>query len=112
MPLHSSRYRERGFNQAHEIARYAGASLGVRVDSRVLVRLRATKEQSGLSLEERKRNVRDVFGLAAPVPTGRIALLDDVVTTGSTAMAAVHALRDAGANDVELWAAARVEKLD
>jgi ComF family protein len=112
MPLHDLRYRERGFNQAQEIARYAAASLGVRVDSRVLVRAIATREQSGLSLEERKSNVREAFEVAGPVPTGRIALLDDVVTTGSTAGAAIRALRDAGAQDIELWAVARVERLD
>jgi ComF family protein len=112
MPLHASRYRERGFNQAQELARYAGASLGVRVESRVLARAHATKEQSGLSLEQRKHNVRGAFEVVWPVPSGRIALLDDVVTTGSTAMAAIHALRRAGAMEVELWAAARVEKLD
>lgn len=112
MPLHASRYRERGFNQAEEIARYAGASLDVRVDSCTLVRATATREQSGLTLEARKRNVRDAFKVVRPVPPGRIALLDDVVTTGSTAGAAIRALRDAGVREVELWAVARVEKLD
>jgi ComF family protein len=111
MPLHASRYRERGFNQAAEIARYAGASLGVRVESRVLVRSLATQEQSALSLEERRRNVRQAFEVVKPLPHGRIALLDDVVTTGSTAMAAIQALADAGAKEIELWAAARAVKL-
>ena len=111
MPLHASRYRERGFNQAAEIARYAGASLGVRVESRVLVRSLATQEQSGLSLEDRRRNVRQAFEVVKPLPYGRIALLDDVVTTGSTAMAAIQALTDAGAKEIELWAAARAVKL-
>jgi ComF family protein len=112
MPLHDLRYRERGFNQAAEIARHAGASLGVRVDSRVLVRRTATREQSGLSLQERTNNVRAAFEVVRPIPSGRIALLDDVVTTGSTAGAAIRALRDAGAEAVELWAVARVERLD
>jgi ComF family protein len=112
MPLHALRYRERGFNQAEEIARYAAASLGVRVDSRALVRAVETREQSGLSLEGRKRNVRHAFEVVGAVPKGRIALLDDVVTTGSTAGAAIQALRDAGAGEVELWAVARVERMD
>jgi ComF family protein len=110
MPLHFSRFRERGFNQAQQIAGYAGASLGVRVDSRSLVRALCTKEQSGLSLNERRDNVRGAFKVARPLPAGRIALVDDVVTTGSTAMAAVRALAEAGAKEIELWAAARVEK--
>jgi ComF family protein len=120
MPLHVGRYRERGFNQAHEIARFAVNSLNagrlstgpckVSVDSRLLVRASATREQSGLSLEERHKNVRGAFEVVAPVPRGRIALVDDVVTTGSTAMAAAHALLAAGAEEIELWAAARVER--
>jgi ComF family protein len=112
MPLHLARFRERGFNQAHEIARYAGAVLGVRVEAGVLVRHLATREQSGLTFEERCRNVRRAFEVMGAMPRGRIALLDDVVTTGSTAMAAAEALLEAGADEVELWAAARVEKDD
>jgi ComF family protein len=111
MPLHAARLRERGFNQAQEIARYAGASLGIRVEHRVLARTHATSEQSGLTLDERRRNVRGAFRVVRPLPVGRIALLDDVVTTGSTAMAAAGALAAAGAREIELWAVARVERL-
>ena len=110
MPLHVARLRERGFNQALEIARFAAASLGARVDSRILVRSVATREQSGLSLEARRKNVRGAFEVARPLPHERIALLDDVVTTGSTAMAAIDALKAAGARQIELWAIARVER--
>lgn len=113
MPLHIARYRERGFNQAEEIARYAARSCSaevppVKVETRVLVRPVATCEQSGLSLEERRRNVRGAFRVIRPVPKGRIALLDDVVTSGSTAAAAAQALLDAGADEVVLWAVAHV----
>ncbi len=110
MPLHVARLRERGFNQALEIARFAAASLGARVDSRSLVRRIATREQSGLSLQARRKNVRGAFEVVRPLPRGRIALLDDVVTTGSTAGAALDALREAGARQLELWAIARVER--
>ncbi len=109
MPLHLARLRERGFNQSLEIARFAAASLGARVDSQLLARRITTREQSGLSLESRRKNVRGAFEVVRPLPAGRIALLDDVVTTGSTAMAAIEALRDAGAREIELWAIARVE---
>ena len=110
MPLHLARLRERGFNQSLEIARFAAASLGARVQSQSLVRRIATREQSGLSLEARRKNVRGAFEVVQPLPAGRIALLDDVVTTGSTATAAIDALRAAGAREIELWAIARVEK--
>jgi ComF family protein len=110
MPLHLTRLRERGFNQSLEIARFAAARLGARVDSRSLVRRLATREQSGLALQARRKNVRGAFEVVRPLPYGRIALVDDVVTTGSTAMAAIDALRAAGARQIELWAIARVEK--
>jgi ComF family protein len=110
MPLHLARLRERGFNQALEIARFAAASLGIRIESGSLVRRIATQEQSGLTLAARRRNVQRAFEVVRPLPYGRIALLDDVVTTGSTATAAIEALVSAGAREIELWAIARVEK--
>jgi ComF family protein len=110
MPLHPSRYRARGFNQAQELARFAARSLGARVDARLLVRTIATHEQSGLSPQARRRNVRGAFEVARELPRGRIALVDDVVTTGSTARAAAQALAAAGADEIELWAIARVQK--
>lgn len=108
MPLHSLRYRERGFNQAHEIARFAGRRLKVAVDSRTVVRSVATREQSGLSLAERRRNVRGAFEAVRALKGKRVALVDDVLTTGSTALAAAQVLVDAGVQEIELWAVARV----
>jgi ComF family protein len=108
IPLHASRYRERGFNQSAEIARFAAAALGVGVDSRCLVRTRATLEQSSLSVAQRRTNVRGVFAAVQRINVQRVALVDDVLTTGSTALAAARALRESGVSEVELWAAARV----
>ncbi|MEP7242908.1 MAG: ComF family protein [Gammaproteobacteria bacterium] len=108
MPLHSARYRERGFNQAQEIARFAARRLGVAVDTRSLLRKVATQEQSGLSLAERRMNVRGAFEGARGLQGKRVALVDDVLTTGSTALAASTALLAAGVTEVELWAVARV----
>jgi ComF family protein len=113
MPLHIARFRERGFNQAEEIARYAArppstAVQPLKVHARLLARPAATREQSGLSLEERRHNVLGAFRVTGTVPRGRIALLDDVVTSGSTALAAAKALLEGGADEVELWAVARV----
>lgn len=108
VPLHPSRYRERGFNQAHEIARYLAALLRLRVDAKCLVRVLPTREQSGLSLVERTQNVRGAFALARPPSARRIALVDDVLTTGSTASEAARVLMEGGASELELWAAACV----
>jgi ComF family protein len=108
IPLHVQRYRERGFNQAQEIARFAAARLAVPVDARCLVRTVRTKEQSGLTLAQRRRNVRGAFSVSRAPDVQRIALVDDVLTTGSTAAAAVKALLDTGVAEVEIWAVARV----
>jgi ComF family protein len=108
VPLHAQRYRERGFNQAHELACFAAAHLGVAVDSGCLVRKLATLEQSGLPMTQRLNNVRGAFRVVRPVRAQRIALVDDVLTTGSTALAAAQALLAAGVMEVELWAVAHV----
>jgi ComF family protein len=108
IPLHVSRYRERGFNQAREIARFAAAALDLAVDARALVRKKPTIEQSSLSLARRRMNVRGAFAVVRPLAAKRVALLDDVLTTGSTALAAAEALHAGGVAEVELWAAARV----
>jgi ComF family protein len=107
VPLHAKRYRDRGFNQAAEIAEAAGRVLRVPVNARALTRRIATREQSGLSVRKRRRNVRDAFVLAHAIPAAHIALVDDVVTTGSTARAAAHALVERGVRQVEIWAAAQ-----
>jgi ComF family protein len=108
VPLHVSRYRSRGFNQAHELARYAGRRLGVPVNTSCLTRAIATREQSGLALEDRKLNVRHAFRANHHLSVNRVALVDDVLTTGSTAIEAATALTGAGVNKIELWVAAAV----
>jgi ComF family protein len=108
VPLHWERLRERGFNQARELAVFAGRRLRIRVASRALQRVRATQAQSGLPAAARVSNVRDCFAATGRFAAGlRIALVDDVVTTGNTALEAARCLREAGAEHVEIWAACR-----
>ena len=108
IPLHPLRYRERGFNQAHEIARYAAQLLRIPVGTQYVRRRVPTLEQSGLSLAQRRRNVRGAFEVMRPIEARSVALVDDVLTTGSTARAAAEALSNAGVRHVEVWAVARV----
>lgn len=108
LPLHSSRHRTRGFNQAQEIACFAGQQLGIPVETRLIARRFATTEQSALPLAERQRNVRGAFSALRQTSLNRVALVDDVVTSGSTAIEAAIALRNAGVREIELWAIAHV----
>lgn len=106
VPLHTSRKRERGFNQAELLAlglsrkvAKNGAAGGPRVETHCLRRTRPTPPQTGLSLQARKENVRNVFAVDKPERIrGRVAVLvDDVMTTGATLSACAGALKKAGA---------------
>jgi ComF family protein len=106
VPLHHSRRRARGFNQAHDLAR----ALGLPV-SRALRRVRATKPQTTLPAGQRHRNVRDAF--AATRAAGRLSgltvvIVDDVSTTGATLEACAVVLRQLGVREVRALTAARV----
>jgi len=101
--------RRRGYNQALVIARVVAHALDLPLDVYGLVRRCATSAQSDLPLAERRRNVRGAFAVRAGVSyrDQRIALVDDVMTSGSTADAAARALCAAGARDVVVWSVAR-----
>jgi len=106
-PLSTRRYRERGFNQAIELARPISAAVGAPWRADLVVRQRDTREQSGLGRKERRRNVRGAFALRRPLPARHVAILDDVVTTGCTAHELARVLRRGGATTIEVWAVAR-----
>jgi ComF family protein len=112
VPLHLARHLGRGFNQAAVIGRFAAESLDLPFGAHVLERCRATAEQSHLRGPARAGNVAGAFRLrpGARLAGRRIALVDDVLTTGSTAKEAATVLRTAGAADVELWVAARAAR--
>lgn len=111
VPLHALRLRERGYNQAAELARFAARELSLPLDRSLLERRRATREQSHLHLLERRRNVSGAFAMARVLHGApRVALVDDVVTTGSTVAAAAAALLAGGAGAVELWVVARASR--
>ena len=107
VPLHPSRQRTRGFNQALEIARPLAKHLHCRLDHSSCRRTRATPAQSRLPATQRRRNLRGAFALTRPVDARHVALVDDVMTTGSTLEALAEVLRDAGVETVEAWVCAR-----
>lgn len=107
MPLHPGRIRERGFNQAVEIARPLARRLGVPLLIDAAQRLRNTPAQAGLPHDARLKNLKGAFACDARVAGKRVALLDDVMTTGSSLDELARAVLAAGAVEVEAWVVAR-----
>lgn len=107
VPLHRSRLEERGFNQAQELARPVAAALELPVLTRAAVRLVPASPQAGLTARQRYRNLAGAFCAGECVGGCRIAIVDDVLTTGSTARALAQELLRAGAAEVQVWAVAR-----
>lgn len=107
VPLAYGRYRQRGFNQAHELARAVSRRSGIEIRSDLVERTRETQEQAGLPRRQRRRNVRGAFRLVRPLKATHVAIFDDVITTGSTVNELAKVLRRAGARTIEVWAIAR-----
>lgn len=110
IPLHRARLRQRGYDQALELARPLARALRLPLHADLLRRARATRAQSRLDADARQRNLQDAFrveprGSALP---HHVVLVDDVMTTGATLHAAARALRVAGVARVEAWVCARV----
>lgn len=106
VPLHAQRLRERGYNQSFEIARTVGRELSLPVDAHSCARILATTPQSRLTQEARRRNVRGAFRILRPPGVERVAILDDVITTGSTVSELAKVLLQSGIERVDVWAVA------
>ena len=107
VPLHPARLRERGFNQATEIARLIGGRLGIAVDDRSCRRKRDTDAQSLLSANARRVNLRNAFTVHRTPDAAHIAIVDDVMTTGHTVNELARVLKQAGVASIEVWVLAR-----
>ncbi len=101
IPAHPARLRERGYNQAALLAHHWGRSYGVPVRD-VLRRVRNTPHQVGGSRDQRRINLQSAFAVRSRLPA-HVALVDDVMTTGSTAETLAQLLRQHGVARVDLW---------
>lgn len=112
VPLHWRRWLWRGYNQSQQLGEQLSRTLGIPCRSDLLTRHRATPSQQGLNRRQRLHNLQQAFGLRAALPAQRVALLDDVVTTGATTQALAVLLQQHGVREIHLWAVARtaVEK--
>lgn len=108
VPLHRDRLRQRGFNQALELARPVSRRVGRPVLVRACTRIHATRPQTLVrGLAQRKRNLAGVFRIDRPLTDLRcVAIVDDVVTTGTTVLELARTLRGAGVKRVLIWACA------
>jgi ComF family protein len=107
VPLARAKQRERGFNQALELARPVGRALGLPVRRNLCARPRATADQATLGARARRHNVRGAFVVRAHEVPKHVAIVDDVLTTGSTCEELARVLKRAGAERIEVWVVAR-----
>lgn len=112
VPLHKSRLLERGFNQAVEIAAALSRQLDIPMDRSSLQRIKATESQSGLSPDKRQKNILRAFQFNPVRNYQSVAIVDDVITTGSTMLEISKVMQRAGVKHIEAWSLARALKHD
>jgi len=111
VPLHWRRQWQRGFNQSELLCRQLLATCpdlkSSKLAHRLVRRRRSTAAQAGMNAQQRAGNLKGAFKVYGPCDTLRIAVVDDVLTTGATAAAVAEALATAGASYIEVWCLAR-----
>ena len=107
VPLHHFRQWGRGYNQADLLAHWLAKWLQRPVDNGLLSRNKRTPTQRGLTANARRRNLKKAFSLRKPLVYQRVALVDDVITTGSTLNEVAKLLRQHGAQEIQVWGLAR-----
>ena len=107
MPMHPQRLKERGFNQALEIAKVLSKNHLEKLDYKSVARQTLTPPQASLALKERVKNIKGAFKVNADFKGKRVAIVDDVMTTGASLNELAKTLKKAGASHVECWVIAR-----
>lgn len=108
VPLHSRKERQRGFNQAQLIANHCAKQLNIPCQAHWLTRVKDTASQTQLNLKQRQKNMHQAFAIKhLPVGIKRVAIIDDIVTTGATVYSLCKALRQAGVEQIEIWCICR-----
>lgn len=109
VPLHINRFIERGYNQANELALPLAKHLNLPINNQVAIRVQEAKTQHLLTKRQRIRNADQLFEVKATVPK-KVAIIDDVFTTGATMRSISACLKNAGAEMIEVWIIARTLK--
>lgn len=111
VPLHAGRLKERGFNQALEIARPISKSLNIPIDAYSCLRTKSTFAQATLGAKTRQQNIKQAFTIIKNLHFKHIAVVDDLITTGNTINEFCKTLKQFGANQIDVWCAARPKML-
>lgn len=107
VPLHKKRQAQRGYNQSLELAKNLSKKLGIPVSTGLCKRIVNTDPQSELPVKSRQKNVKDAFALNNDNIPKHIAIIDDVITTGSTINEISKLFKKAGCERIDIWAIAR-----
>lgn len=107
VPLSKKRLRERGFNQAVELAKPIGKGLNIPVDVKHCQRVRHTEAQATLLAKHRQKNIKNAFVINKNFKAKHVAIVDDVVTTGRTVRELSRVLRKSGVEKIEIWCCAK-----
>jgi len=107
VPLHKTRLEQRGYNQAIEIARTVSKALKIPMNLTNCIRARLTEPQFELSHAERKNNLKNAFDVIHQIPAKHVAIIDDIMTTGSTLNELTSALLKSGIEKVDIWTCSR-----
>jgi len=103
VPLHISRLRSRGYNQSQLLANALAKRLNIPVDNNIIAKHRKTSPQAELSLKKRSNNLKSSFKIKKRCSLKSVAIIDDVVTTGSTANEIAKTLKKNGVNYIQVW---------
>ena len=106
VPLHRTRLRQRGYNQSALLAKHLGKQLGIPVDYHSLTKHKHTANQAELSLTARQNNLKNAFRVSRPIKASHVAIIDDVITTGSTAREIAKILKRKGVVYIQVWGVA------
>ncbi len=109
MPLHSTRLKERGFNQSVEIARHISSTMNLPMSLNTLTKTRDTAPQAGLPWDERRKNIKGAYQCKDSLFNQHIVLIDDVMTTGASLNEAALVIKKCGASKISVWVVARTQ---
>lgn len=109
IPLHINRLRERGFNQALELSRLVSTYFEIPIMDNVCQRIRETQAQSLIQANQRRSNIKNAFTISKTIKAKHIAIVDDVVTTGTTVAELSQLFKIIGVEKIDVWCYARTQ---